>query len=105
MTKISYNSTKIINDSLENIKTCINYIQRAKENSKEIVNLLDLEDNSYLKRLPDDFEGNIKSLNELNEWIVQNNIKYNKICSDFIEDINNIDVITIDKRVGYISSK
>ena len=105
MTQISYNSTKMINDSLENVKTCINYIQRAKVNSEEITNSLILEDNAYLKNLPNKFAENINSLNKLSEWIVENNIKYNKICSDFEESVSNIDVITINKRVGYISHK
>ena len=105
MTQISYNSTKMINDSLENIKTCINYIQRAKENSEEITNLFSFEDNAYLKNLPYKFDNNIKSLSELSEWIIDNNTKYNEICSDFEGTVNNIDVIAIDKRVGYIYNK
>lgn len=105
MTQVSYNSTKMINESLENIKTCISYIQRAKENSMEITNSHDLLNKDYFKNLPYKFEKNIKSLQELSDWIIDNNTKYNEICSDFEETIKNIDVITINKRVGYISHK
>lgn len=103
MTKITYNSSKMLNTTLNNIKNSNDNLKKAIEVTKQISGPLTYEEIDYLKSLSNELIKSSEILAKLSDWIVNNNNQYNSIIKNFEVDVNKIDSIAVKKREGYIS--
>lgn len=105
MTKINYKSSMMLNYTLSDLQNAASYLNSAVNNSSNLNIPYDFEDIQYLKSLPDTLSNNLRLINKLREWIRVNDNKCNRISNEFINSVNSIDDVTINKRIGYISQK
>lgn len=105
MSKIVYSSSNMLNYTESHIKNCIDSMQKAIANSQDIIEPSSYEDMEYLKSLSSKIKEESDRLNKLNNWLDDNNSKYGIIVRDIVNNIKNIDIIVINKRIGYISHK
>ena len=105
MTKINYKSSTMINYTLVDLQNALNYLNIAINNSNSLNIPSDFEEIQYLKSLPENLNKYLNLINRFNDWIRINDNKYNKISTEFKKNIDSINDVIIEKRIGYINKK
>lgn len=105
MSKIKYNSPSMMNYTKEYIKNSIKSLESAISTSEGMNNPSSYSDIGYLKSLSTIIKEDLDALNNLNNWISENNGNFTNVVKSNEDNIAAIDTITIKKRIGYISHK
>lgn len=105
MTKINYKSSTMINYTLADLQNSLNYLNIAINTSNSLNIPSDFEEIQYLKSLPENLNKYLNLINRFNDWIRINDNKYNKISTEFKKNIDSINDVIIEKRIGYINKK
>lgn len=105
MTKINYKSSTMINYTLADLQNALNYLNIAINTSNSLNIPSDFEEIQYLKSLPENLNKYLNLINRFNDWIRINDNKYNKISTEFKKNIDSINDVIIEKRIGYINKK
>ena len=105
MTKINYKSSTMINYTLTDLQNSLNYLNIAINTSNSLNIPSDFEEIQYLKSLPENLNKYLNLINRFNDWIRINDNKYNKISTEFKKNIDSINDVIIEKRIGYINKK
>lgn len=105
MSKIKYNSPNMMNYTKEHIKNCTNFLNKAVSTSSGMTEPSSYSDIGYLTNLSSKIKEDLDSLNNLNNWISENNSQFTNIVKNNEHTISGIDTLVIQKRIGYISRK
>ena len=105
MTKINYKSSTMINYTLADLQNALNYLNIAINTSNSLNIPSDFEEIQYLKSLPENLNKYLNLINRFNDWIRINDNKYNKISTELKKNIDSINDVIIEKRIGYINKK
>ena len=105
MTQINYKSSTMINYTLADLQNALNYLNIVINTSNSLNIPSDFEEIQYLKNLPENLNKYLNLINRFNDWIRINDNKYNKISTEFKKNIDSINDVIIEKRIGYINKK
>ena len=95
----------MINYTLADLQNALNYLNIAINTSNCLNIPSDFEEIQYLKSLPENLNKYLNLINRFNDWIRINDNKYNKISTEFKKNIDSINDVIIEKRIGYINKK